>query len=113
MTLPANVGGEPEGAKAARIVIVLGRRKKVALRELVDRAWRERVPVVIVNLGFPLTASQQAVVGAALEAAATGAITLEAMIAYDARQAAAFLHDGDEVIYAASRGERTEVLSAS
>ena len=113
MTMPVNVGGESEAAKATRIVVVLGRRKKPALRELVDRAWRERVPLIIINLGFPLTPSQQAIVGGALEAAATGAIALEAMIAYDARQAASFLHEGDEIVYAASRAERLNVVRAA
>ena len=114
MTMRMNARGEAAAKpRAARIVVVLGRRKKVALRELVDRAWRERVPLVIINLGFPLTPSQQAIVDAALEAAATGAIALDAMIAYDAQQAAAFLHEGDEVIYAASRSERSEVRASA
>ena len=114
MTMRVNATDETGAApRAARIVVILGRRKKVGLRELVDRAWHERVPLVIINLGFPLTPSQQAIVDGALEAAATGAIALDAMIAYDARQAAAFLHEGDEVIYAASRSERSEVLRAA
>ena len=104
-----NVTASP---RAARIVIVLGRGKKLDLKPLVDRSWRERVALVIINLGFPLTPSQQRVVDAALEAAGTGAIALDAMIAYDARQAVSFLHEGDEVIYAAARGERREVEQA-
>jgi len=98
--------------RAARIVIVLGRAKRVDLKPLVDRAWKERVPLVVINLGFPLTASQQKVVDASLEAAGTGAIALDAMIAYDARQAVSFLHEGDEVLYAASRAERRGVEQA-
>jgi hypothetical protein len=107
MTMPADLGDRQTAEpKTTRIVVVLGRRKKVQLRELVDRAWRERVPLVIINLGFPLTRSQQLVVEGALQAAATGAIALEAMIAYDARQAVSFFRDGDEIVYAASRAER-------
>jgi len=67
---------------------------------------------VIINLGFPLTPSQQKVVDAALEAAGTGVIALDAVIAYDARQAVSFLHDGDEIVYAAARAERREVERA-
>ncbi len=96
-------------ARAARLVIVLGRGKKIDLKPLVDRAWKERIPLVIINLGFPLTASQQKVVDAALEAAGTGVIALDAMIAYDARQAVAFLHEGDDVVFAAARSERKEI----
>ena len=101
-----------ESPRAARIVIVLGRSKKVELKPLVDRAWRERVPLVIINLGFPLTSSQQSCVDAALEAAGTGAIALDAMIAYDAHQAVGLLHVNDDVIFAASRSERREIERA-
>ena len=75
---------------------------------LVNRAWQERLTLVIINLGFPLTPSQQKVVDAALEAAGTGAIALDAMIAYDAAQAVSFLNEGDEIIYAAARAERRD-----
>lgn len=101
-----------EAPRAARIVIVLGRSKKVDLKPYVDRAWRERVPLVIINLGFPLTPTQQTCVDAALEAAATGAIALDAMIAYDARQAVSFFHQNDDLIFAASWGERREIEKA-
>jgi hypothetical protein len=95
-------------ARASRLVVVLGRGKKLDVKPLVNRAWHERIPLVIVNLGFPLTPSQQKVVDAALEAAATGAIALDAMIAYDATQAVSFLDEGDEIVYAAARAERRD-----
>jgi len=102
---------EPESVRmtAERVVIVLGRKKKIDLKPFVERVWRARIPLVIVNLGFPLTPSQQKVVDAALEAAGTGVIALDAVIAYDARQAVSFLHEGDEIVYAAGRTERREV----
>lgn len=102
----------PIGAHTDRIVIVLGRSGEVDLKPLVDRAWKERVPLVIINLGFPLTPPQMLVVDAALAAAGTGAISLDSMIAYDARQAALFLHENDEVIFATSRSERRKVARA-
>jgi len=102
-----------EAPPAARIVIVLGRNKKIDLKPLIDRAWRERVPLVIINFGFPLTPSQQRIVDAAVEAAGTGAIALDAMIAYDVRQVVSMLHPSDDVIFAASRGERRLVAHAS
>jgi hypothetical protein len=117
MTMAKHADGDKQDAteapRAARIVIVLGRSKKLDLKPLVDRAWRERVPLVIINMGFPLTPSQQKIVDAALEAAGTGAIALDAMIAYDARQAVSLIGPTDEVIFAASRGERQLVARAS
>jgi len=117
MTMFKHAGGESQKSVAApraeRIVIVLGRSKKIDLKPLVERAWRERVPLVIVNLGFPLTPSQQSIVDSALEAAGTGAIALDAMIAYDARQAVSFIGPNDEVILAASRGERQLIARTS
>ena len=105
-------GTVPQTARTSRLVVVLGRSKKIDVKPLVDRVWKERLTLVIINLGFPLTPSQQKVVDAALEAAATGAIALDALIAYDARQAVSFLHDGDEIVYAAARAERREVERA-
>jgi len=98
--------------RAKRMVIVLGRTREVELKPLIDRAWREGVPLVIINLGFPLTPTQQEVVEAGLAAAGTGAIALDAMIAYDAQQAVSFLHQNDEVIFATSRGEHRKVVRA-
>ena len=112
MTMAERDTQSPARTGVARIVVVLGRTKKLDLKPLVDRAWKERLTLVIINLGFPLTPSQQKVVDAALEAAATGAIALDAMIAYDARQAVSFLHKGDEIIYAAGRAERRDVERA-
>jgi hypothetical protein len=112
MTMAKREGREAAETKAARVVIVLGRKKKIDLKPFVDRVWRARVPLVIINLGFPLTPSQQKVVDAALEAAGTGVIALDAVIAYDPRQAVSFLHDGDEIVYAAARAERREVERA-
>jgi hypothetical protein len=116
MTMSKHLNGSKEDVtevpRAARIVIVLGRSKNVELKPYVDRAWRERVPLVIINLGFPLTPSQQRCVDAALEAAATGAIALDAMIAYDARQAIAFFQRNDDLVFAASRAERRAIEKA-
>lgn len=112
MTMAERDTQTTSAAGAARIVVVLGRTKKLDLKPLVDRAWKERLVLVVVNLGFPLTPSQQKVIDAALEAAATGAIALDAMIAYDARQAVSFLHEGDEIVYAAGRAERRDVERA-
>ena len=112
MTMAKRDETEAVRTSAARVVIVLGRKKKIDLKPFVERVWRARAPLVIINLGFPLTSSQQKVVDAALEAAGTGVIALDAMIAYDARQAVSFLHDGDEIVYAAGRAERREVERA-
>ena len=112
MTMAERETQTTQGARLARLVVVLGRTKKLDVRPLVDRSWKERLTLVIINLGFPLTPSQQKAVDAALDAAATGAIALDAMIAYDARQAVSFLHDGDEIVYAAGRAERRAVERA-
>jgi hypothetical protein len=112
MTMAKREGREAAGTRSARVVIVLGRKGKIDLKPFVERVWRARVPLVIINLGFPLTPGQQKVVDAALEAAGTGVIALDAMIAYDARQAVSFLHDGDEIVFAAGRAERREVERA-
>jgi hypothetical protein len=113
MTMSKLTGGEKQepliAARAERIAIVLGRTREVDMKAIVERAQREFIPLAIINLGFPLTPSQQKVVDAALAAAGTGAIELDAMIAYDARQAAALLHRNDDVIFATSRRERRRV----
>lgn len=105
----ARASGAP---RASRLVVILGRNKDADVKTLVERAWKQRVPLVIINLGFPLTSSQQKIVDAALEMAGAGVIALDAVIAYDVRQAVSFLHEGDEVVYAAGRAERRDVERA-
>jgi hypothetical protein len=91
-------------------VVVLGRQTEVDIHELIRRAWRERRELVVLNLGFPLSRSQQETVDAVLEAGE--AIEFEARICYDETQVDAAMRAGDEVVFASSAEERRMIDDA-
>jgi len=95
----------------SRLVVVLGREPVVNVGELVQRAWRERSELVVLNLGLPLSALQQDVIDGLLETAE--AVEFEALICYDAAQVATSIQPEDRVIFASTPQEQHEIECAA
>jgi len=79
------------------------------MQAVVHDAWRSRVELVILNLGFPLTRAQNDAIDVAMEAAGQGVLELEARICYTPEEAAAKIRPDDRVVLALSIAERRAV----
>ncbi|MGZ4105306.1 MAG: hypothetical protein ACXVP8_08585 [Actinomycetota bacterium] len=91
-----------------RTVLVLGRHPAVDLGAWFAAAKEAAGDLLILAVGFPLTAEQQRAVNDAVAMAVDTGVWLEARIAYRARDVSSFVHRDDRVhVFAAGKEERT------
>jgi hypothetical protein len=96
----------------SRLVVVLGREANVNMDEMVHQARDARVELVILNIGFPMTAEQTAAIDISMEAAGRGILDLEARICYTPEEAAAKIRADDQVVLAVSGPDRARLERA-
>jgi hypothetical protein len=94
---------------AGRIALVLGRRPTVDLPEVFARARQAQTDMIILAVGFPLSARQQEIVDEAIALAVDTEVWLEARIAYRAREVSSWVQRTDEVVLSATGWERRRI----
>jgi hypothetical protein len=92
---------------STRVVVVLGRgRLDVGAAPYVERAAQRDIPLVVLTIGYPVTAAQQEFVAEAIDRAFDARVFLDAILLAEPAELATHLTVADEVSVQAGRDRR-------